>query len=55
MQYMADNLKDLMEAIQDNLLVAFDHLTDEEKTVMCQVVVNTVNGCGLKLTENQEA
>tara|TARA_Y100000816_G_C26066260_1_gene560395 strand:- start:946 stop:1200 length:255 start_codon:yes stop_codon:yes gene_type:complete len=55
MQYMANNLKDLMEVIQDNLLVAFDHLTDEEKTVMCQVVVNTVNGCGLKLTENQEA
>tara|TARA_A100001011_G_C13758790_1_gene614352 strand:+ start:372 stop:518 length:147 start_codon:yes stop_codon:yes gene_type:complete len=40
---MADNLKDLMEMIQDNLLVAFDHLSDEEKTVMCQVVVDTIN------------
>jgi hypothetical protein len=52
MQYIADNLKDLMEMIQDNLLVAFDHLTDEEKTVMCQVVVDTIN---TKLTETQEA
>ena len=48
---MADNLKDLMEMIQDNLLVAFDHLSNEEKTVMCQVVVDTIND----QAENQEA
>jgi len=33
---------DLKELLQDNLLVAFDHLSDEEKTVMCQVVVDTI-------------
>ena len=49
---MPNTLENLRELLQDNLLVAFDHLTDEEKTVMCQVVVDTIK---TKLTETQEA
>lgn len=44
-----DEMENLRELLQDNLLVAFDHLTDEEKTVMCQVVVDTIN---TKITES---
>ena len=40
--YMTINLENLREILQDNLLVVFDHLTDEEKSAMCQVVVDTV-------------
>tara|TARA_A100001015_G_scaffold276964_1_gene335722 strand:+ start:183 stop:332 length:150 start_codon:yes stop_codon:yes gene_type:complete len=49
---MPNTLENIRELLQDNLLVAFDHLTDEEKTVMCQVVVDTINA---KLTETQRA
>ena len=49
---MPDTLENIRELLQDNLLVAFDHLTDEEKTVMCQVVVDTIN---TKLVETQGA
>ena len=49
---MANTLENIRELLQDNLLVAFDHLTDEEKTVMSQVVVDTIN---TKLAETQEA
>tara|TARA_B100000214_G_scaffold290303_1_gene219999 strand:- start:3368 stop:3553 length:186 start_codon:yes stop_codon:yes gene_type:complete len=49
---MPSTIENLRELLQDNLLVAFDHLTDEEKTVMCQVVVDTIN---TELAETQEA
>jgi hypothetical protein len=49
---MPNTIENLRELLQDNLLVAFDHLTDEEKTVMCQVVVDTIN---TKLAKTQEA
>ncbi len=49
---MPNTLENIRELLQDNLLVAFDHLTDEEKTVMCQVVVDTINS---NLAETQEA
>ena len=48
---MSNTLENIRELLQDNLLVAFDHLTDEEKTVMCQVVVDTIN---TELAETQE-
>jgi hypothetical protein len=47
-----NTLENIRELLQDNLLVAFDHLTDEEKTVMCQVVVDTINS---NLAVTQEA
>ena len=51
-------MRDLMETIQDNLLAAFDHLNDEEKTVMCQIVVDAISHFEVEyrpeLTKNQE-
>ena len=38
---MTIDIENIKELLQDNLLVTFDYLTDIEKTVMCQVVVDT--------------